>query len=874
MPIPTYVSTSAAGSTNKFIPPAATPVDVSGLANGLMQFAQGKGIQREKALKLLEAQEAKRADLWINKTVVEADRAFTKYTTEASLNPSTTAADDWDAFYTEWADGASKFAPSPEALEKLNIRLGALGNDYYGKALNNISTAHAIGTVNDIDTMIGSARDGMAMTMDYESLQGTQQYMMAAIDNSRGLIDDCIIDQQLQRVKNLSLEAVRLWAPENPELARQVLADIKDLPGDVRRNELDNIDKIEKQGKEIDRVGAHNALTSMLSAVGEQGAPIDYSVIEQAVALSAPNEQKSKREELTTQAELAKQGHSFTQAIRGESAQRAMELAEELKPEGYGLRNDGKTVKGTGWLGKLTVKGGGIATEYTVGVNIDGEEIDIPTLVPTLTKAQVKLLTDDIIPNQKPIPDDIMQKAVDHAKKQVAEGKSVFANDGATKFHDMKWKLYEQAKIMASQHANMVEERPFDVASQSPAIKPLQDALDALPDDSPDKPAAFQEVLRATIAIELGGKDEKGNQIGLGLNDYEVQVASPETLTAITERLNSGSTQQIIDGVNEYKVLYGPFMPDLLRNLQGMPSDAGLSPILSLVLPKIGSLPDYGTPAAVHTLIDTMRMSDKDLQSLGVETKDINDIADTLAKPGKTLVSAIFDAMINTGNPNAIKDGSSIIGSIARYQAFKASRGEKDVDKNLTELLGDQFYGKTNGKSFVLPSNTTIKGSRPTTQQVEKLTYMLDSALDIPNFNEKQMDRFAQGYTQEAVHPLWKSGLFKLAQYMTTPEGGAINGYYEPHSIASVKDSIRNNFYWAHKEGTNEFVLMGTTGDLQARPIIKEVIKVKGQEDKLVPFTVSVDEAYSAWQQQQDTRIEAVNRIPGNPFRGGKYGPN
>lgn len=100
----------------------------------------------------------------------------------------------------------------------------------------------------------------------------------------------------------------------------------------------------------------------------------------------------------------------------------------------YGLRNDGKTYKGTGWLGELRLPDGGVATEYTMQSDAvrdaNGNRIDFPTLVPTLTKAEQDLMVNDIIPNGKPVPDEIAQKAVDFARMRLANGQSVFANDG------------------------------------------------------------------------------------------------------------------------------------------------------------------------------------------------------------------------------------------------------------------------------------------------------------------------------------------------------------------------------------------------------------------------------------------------------------
>jgi hypothetical protein len=43
----------------------------------------------------------------------------------------------------------------------------------------------------------------------------------------------------------------------------------------------------------------------------------------------------------------------------------------------YGLRNDGITQKGSGFLGKIPTHDGKVMTELSIGVNINGKEIDI-----------------------------------------------------------------------------------------------------------------------------------------------------------------------------------------------------------------------------------------------------------------------------------------------------------------------------------------------------------------------------------------------------------------------------------------------------------------------------------------------------------------
>ena len=89
----------------------------------------------------------------------------------------------------------------------------------------------------------------------------------------------------------------------------------------------------------------------------------------------------------------------------------------------FGMRNDGKTKKGMGFLGALKNKNGEVMTEYSVGVNINGKEMDVPSLVPTLSADEV-----DRILNTGELTDSIVGKAVDHARQRIKDGKSPFAD--------------------------------------------------------------------------------------------------------------------------------------------------------------------------------------------------------------------------------------------------------------------------------------------------------------------------------------------------------------------------------------------------------------------------------------------------------------
>lgn len=105
---------------------------------------------------------------------------------------------------------------------------------------------------------------------------------------------------------------------------------------------------------------------------------------------------------------------------------------ESRLAKNYGRRPDG-TSKSSGYLGELKFKGPegqeGVATEYSTqsgAVKVNGKQVDFPTLVPTLSPEEVKLMLEDVIPNKKPIPEPVMQKAIQHANMRISKGMSPF----------------------------------------------------------------------------------------------------------------------------------------------------------------------------------------------------------------------------------------------------------------------------------------------------------------------------------------------------------------------------------------------------------------------------------------------------------------
>lgn len=88
-------------------------------------------------------------------------------------------------------------------------------------------------------------------------------------------------------------------------------------------------------------------------------------------------------------------------------------------------RHDGSR-KGNGYFGNLRVSDGVVATEVSIKANVDGKDMDIPSLVPTLTRGEVDTILH--LKRGDTIPDEIKQKAIDFARQRMSQGKSPYAS--------------------------------------------------------------------------------------------------------------------------------------------------------------------------------------------------------------------------------------------------------------------------------------------------------------------------------------------------------------------------------------------------------------------------------------------------------------
>lgn len=177
---------------------------------------------------------------------------------------------------------------------------------------------------------------------------------------------------------------------------------------------------------------------------------------------------------------------------------------------GYGNRADG-TQKGNGFLGPQTMRDGSndVATEMSIGVTIDGEETEIPTLIPTLTHDELAFLLNGGDPRERKA---IVDKAIKHAEGRKAEGLSPFATEQQAPAAQKPPAKQKPLTISSTNIDQQITQSKYDgeteVAAALAAVKRI--TANGVPDEKSPEYAELYDALRFLNAkgVQIDGEPE------------------------------------------------------------------------------------------------------------------------------------------------------------------------------------------------------------------------------------------------------------------------------------------------------------------------------------------------------------------------------
>ena len=210
------------------------------------------------------------------------------------------------------------------------------------------------------------------------------------------------------------------WLKENYNIDYVVNAEIESL--DIESGILDHVVVASDRGEmdliDLDILNEGIYLAREAAELDDKPCDvviaIDPSTVRSVNARFDPENKDSSRI-------LATQGGKVLKALKN----KRLGFREGSKADDPSMyRSDGSKKSDKGFLGPIEAEDGRTMTEFSIGVKINGQETEIPSLVPGLTKDEIVSLKEGNVPKS------VAVKARNHALKRLDEGKSVFYQDG------------------------------------------------------------------------------------------------------------------------------------------------------------------------------------------------------------------------------------------------------------------------------------------------------------------------------------------------------------------------------------------------------------------------------------------------------------
>lgn len=217
-----------------------------------------------------------------------------------------------------------------------------------------------------------------------------------------------------------------------------------------------------------------------------------------------------------------------------------------------GKRADGSD-KSYGWQGTWKTKDGKDISELSVGVEIDGKEVDVPTLIPSTTPKERKWIVDhagDEGAFKTAEGHAIIAKAADFASTRIAAGKSPFASDDESPksviaqdddgYKQVKFEDLQNFMRHAQKFAPMLYQANAQLHGDPKHADEVQKQMDQF--DFMDDKAAVMEKIKDGNPLEqrqqyIKEMLKKGHNVSKADAEevYPVKTTKPRNLSKVTE---------------------------------------------------------------------------------------------------------------------------------------------------------------------------------------------------------------------------------------------------------------------------------------------------------------------------------------------------
>jgi len=350
---------------------------------------------------------------------------------------------------------------------------------------------------------------------------------------------------------------------------------------------------------------------------------------------------------------------------------------------------------------------------------------------------------------------------------------------------------YNNLETMATQAKKAFNTDSYGVLLQNPVMLEKLKAIDKLPQEQ-------QKAAHIAFTAEM-----LELQRLKGVNEYDRMVASLSTLKSIAGKINDAPPSDSLTELNRHFVAYDKYYPDLIRNLQRLPTDSRINPEIAIAASH------YATEEAKFILEAAAYKGN--LTSQVPDSIDRENLTTTVSKELMNFKQVLYSRGATAGNADFVNNLDSLTTKVAGQMIATGveTNAKKAAKKAAAWVINDKYLfieDRLSGGTLAFSKRYVGKNGK---LQEYTQKQMEDRALVLEGLKTPQPWRIPQGLERHRIKP----EDIDLSRYPIADQPGV-----NEETKLSIARGVMNKAYWASTEDLEGVVLL-TPGSVDTQPI-------------------------------------------------------
>lgn len=271
--------------------------------------------------------------LWSESQYTEAQRTWIQWSNDVQKTGEEDVVGKFNNDYPKFQSDMLKGAPTPQARERLKMKLDDLGTRIFDTSLRVQAANQSKNTISTFGQMISTSIDTVAQAPEIYAVEQQRLGAMLKMSLDHGRITEDIYQKGMDQVNELAANAAEAVLGSNPARAKQIIDSAEGIPWARRKSILSQVEQANNTNDNLFSYQQQELFKSSVDSLASTGKPADGFNVDLYVASFPEGRQAAAREEATKQIKVAETVYSARIDMNGKTPSQIGEVLSKHEPK-------------------------------------------------------------------------------------------------------------------------------------------------------------------------------------------------------------------------------------------------------------------------------------------------------------------------------------------------------------------------------------------------------------------------------------------------------------------------------------------------------------------------------------------------------------